>query len=527
MKHFYLIFLLALTLFLSACRQRKYSSPGPPLIYISFDNAITNAGVLPVKFEGSQNVSYDRGISDSCFNLTKTARFREPLIFDKGPRNTFSDYQRLSVMVWVKASPEDPHFYEILSQKKKTSREETKGWHITKTKTGSWLWEFSNGDQKMKYAPPHTHQPIDDGNWHLIGFTINTRRDEARFYYDGELKAVYSTEDFEMKFPETPVFIGTNSLSKAPRKDAFNGMIDELGIWSRALSMEQVAGLYKETKGESLEPLPEYKDSITIMTWNICNGGTRLGKHVGVQMVAEIIKNTGADIIALQEAMEAGKTIADKLDFYYYRRSANLCVLSRFPLVKSYNAFSPSHLGLVNINIGKGREISIGPLWLSEQPNLSAYFKKENARSDTLELKEMETRGKEANFILSEIRPFINNSHKVPVVLAGNFNSGSHLDWTKRNKERYNGMVVDFPATRLMESSGLEDAFRQIWPDETKTPGNTWSPIYNEGLQMRMDFIYYSGAQLKPVWTDVVDTFQYGFPSDHAAVVVSFSVNEP
>jgi endonuclease/exonuclease/phosphatase family metal-dependent hydrolase len=148
-----------------------------------------------------------------------------------------------------------------------------------------------------------------------------------------------------------------------------------------------------------------------------------------------------------------------------------------------------------------------------------------DARADTIEVREMETRGREANFMLSEFRPFLLRGQQTPIILAGSFNSGSHLDWTERNKENHNGLVVNFPATRFMEEAGFSDAYRAIFPDEVNTPAHTWSPIYKEGLQTRMDFIYYQGDGLTPSTARVIDTATYGFPSDHAAVVVSFLVD--
>ena len=527
MKQLHLIFLLIILTAFAGCKQRDYSSPGPPLIYISFNDTITNSGVLPVEFRGSRYVSYEKGISDSCLNLSGSALYRKPVFLDKGPKNNFSDYEGLSVMVWVKAMTDDPHAYEILSQKKRRENDNFEGWHIGKTATGGWTWEFRNDGQELKYAPPHTHQPIDDGAWHLVGFTIDTSKEEARFYYDGDLKSVYSIEGFDATFPETHLSIGAGALSDNSQTDAFNGMIDEMGIWSRALSASQVTGFYKETYGYVPQPLPEYKDSITVMTWNIRNGGTLQGKHVGIERVTEVIRNAKADIVALQETMGSGETIADELEFHFYRRSNNLSILSRFPLAESFNAFRGTNFGMVNVDIGGGRKIAMGPVWLSRRPNLSAYFMKNNAKADTIEVREMETRGRETNFILSEIRPFIENADNVPLILAGDFNSGSHLDWTERNKERHNNLVVDFPATKFMESAGFRDAYRQIWPDETKTPGITWSPLYKKGLQTRMDFIFFKGKQLEPVHAEVIDTYRFGFPSDHAAVVVSFKLNEP
>ncbi len=524
MKQIYLILLLFFAMFITGCRQREYSNPGPSLIYLSFNNEIMNTGILPVNFHGDKYVSYDKGLADSCLNLSENARYRKPVIIDKGLANSFGDYEGLTIMLWVKSGDDDPNEYVITGQKQLMEKEKYRGWHISKTLSGSWMWEFSDGDDVLRYSPTHTHQPINDGRWHQIGFNIDKLQREARFYYDGDLKAVLSTESMDTSFPGTSLQIGSDPLAKDPRTETFNGMIDELGVWSRALSDDQVAGLFHLTSGKKLRALPVYKDSITVMTWNIRNGGMHQGKYVGVERVADIIRNSGADIVALQETMGSGEQIAGELDYFFYRRSANLSVLSRFAPLKSYNAFRPDHFGALNLDLGENKDLLIGPVWLSGHPNLAAYFRKENARADTIEVREMETRGVEANFLLSEIRPFIINSEQTPIVMAGDFNSGSHLDWTERNQERYNGLVVDFPATRFMEDAGFKDAYRQLFPDEVAKPGVTWSPIYKEGLQTRMDFIWYQGKKLIPTSASVINTHPLGFPSDHAAVVVSFTM---
>jgi exonuclease III len=136
----------------------------------------------------------------------------------------------------------------------------------------------------------------------------------------------------------------------------------------------------------------------------------------------------------------------------------------------------------------------------------------------------METRGMETRFLLSELRPLIQNNNEKASIIAGDFNSGSHLDWTERNKERHNDLVVEFPASKFMYEEGFSDVYRSIFPDETTSPGFTWSPIHKDGLQTRMDFIYFRGEMLVPTSARVIDTWPSGFPSDHAAVVASFKV---
>jgi endonuclease/exonuclease/phosphatase family metal-dependent hydrolase len=524
MKHIYLT-IITISILFTACNQREYSNPGPSLIYLSFNNEVTNSGILPVEFRGDKYVSYTKGIRDTCLDLTGNALYRKPVIIDKGPANSFGDYEGLSLLFWVKSDPYDPMEYVLAGQQVFLENNQYQGWNISKTGNGGWQWEFSDGLNKLAYTPLSKHQPIDDGKWHQIGFAIDKRQLEARFYYDGNLKAVMSLETLDFAFPGTALYIGAAPIAEDPRIETFNGMIDELGVWSRVLTDAQVAGTYRNIADKKLRSLPEYSDSVTVMTWNIANGGKMDGKYVGLQRIADVIRDSGADIISLQESLGAGETIAGELGYYLYRRSKNLSILSRFPPAKSFNVYRPDHFGALEIAIDETKHIIIAPIWLSQNPNLSAYFQKSDARADTIEVREMETRGREANFMLSEIRPFLLNAQQTPVILAGNFNSGSHLDWTERNQENHNGLVVHFPATRFIEEAGFSDAYRTIFPDEVNIPGHTWSPIYKEGLQTRMDFIFFQGDALIPSTTRVIDTTTYGFPSDHAAVVVSFLVS--
>ncbi|RCW30417.1 LamG-like jellyroll fold domain-containing protein [Marinilabilia salmonicolor] len=525
MKHIYLT-IISVILLLWGCNNREYSDPGPSLIYLDFNNKIENSGILPVEFRGEKYVSFAEGIKDTSLDLSINAQYRKPVIIEKGPANSFGDYEGLTILLWVKAARNDPMRYVMAGQQIFLDNHKFKGWNISKTEKGGWCWEFSDGQQTLRYAPPRSHQPLDDKKWHQVGFAIDKRQQEARLFYDGDLKAILSLESVNIEFPGTALSIGADPLAENPVSGTFNGMIDEVGVWSRVLDDTQVSGVYTSVSGKKLKPLKTYTDSLTIMTWNIANGGELQGKFVGIQRIAGVIRNSGADIVSLQETMNAGEILAGELDYYLYRRSKNLSILSRFHPVKSFNVFRSDHSGALEVAIDNQKSILVAPVWLSQQPDLAAYVAKSDARTDTIEVREMETRGREANFILSEMRPFLINANQIPVVIAGDFNSGSHLDWTDRNQEKHNGLIVDFPATRFMTEAGLSDAFRIIRPDEVSVPGHTWSPIYQEGLQTRMDFIYYMGKMLTPSTAEVIDSTEFDFPSDHAAVVVSFRVQE-
>jgi len=52
----------------------------------------------------------------------------------------------------------------------------------------------------------------------------------------------------------------------------------------------------------------------------------------------------------------------------------------------------------------------------------------------------------------------------LPVILCGDFNEGSHLDWTERAKNEFghNGVAIEWPCTKLLAEGGYADAWRVV-----------------------------------------------------------------
>ncbi|VDM65846.1 unnamed protein product [Strongylus vulgaris] len=138
------------------------------------------------------------------------------------------------------------------------------------------------------------------------------------------------------------------------------------------------------------------------------------------------------------------------------------------------------------------------------------------------------------------IQQWINKSDVVPLVIAGDFNSPSHIDWINETKDDHGGWTVEWPATKIAEDMGLIDSFRTLHPNVTEMPGHTWSTV-NKFMsdwefqipepQDRIDFILfkgsifpmesflYSGADtMKPMPNHV----QNDYPSDHYALITDF-----
>jgi exonuclease III len=131
------------------------------------------------------------------------------------------------------------------------------------------------------------------------------------------------------------------------------------------------------------------------------------------------------------------------------------------------------------------------------------------------------------------------------VLITGDFNEPSHLDWTKEAMaKKLHVAVVPWPTSIQFEKAGFIDSYRKLYPNPAEHPGITWScyaPHESKGIDYndRLDFIYYSGKEVTPVKTitigptggkikeDIeidVDTKGYKYPSDHRAIMTTFTI---
>lgn len=95
------------------------------------------------------------------------------------------------------------------------------------------------------------------------------------------------------------------------------------------------------------------------------------------------------------------------------------------------------------------------------------------------------------------------------VILGGDFNEPSHLDWTGQTQDMrdHYGMVVPWDVSVMLEKAGFKDTYREIYPDPVTHPGFTcpadcpdidlkrlvWSPDADD--RDRIDFILYAPFQ--------------------------------
>ncbi|WP_353124999.1 endonuclease/exonuclease/phosphatase family protein [Parapedobacter pyrenivorans] len=266
---------------------------------------------------------------------------------------------------------------------------------------------------------------------------------------------------------------------------------------------------------------------LKVMTFNIWHGGRETGEEEGPMRVVNVIRDSGADIVAMQETYGSGERIAEALGYHFYLRSTNLSILSRYPIVDTLDAYEPFNSGAVTIDVG-GQPIVVASNWLNYPFDYWDLLEK-GQPIDSAEWREQFEGEKNAGIlreIVATLSPAIENSDRVPVIICGDFNTGSHLDWVPETRHLNGGYVMPFPATLLMEQWGFIDSFREIHPDPMTMRGITWSPAFPQAFQDRIDYIFYRGNSLKAVNSETIDTHPVVYPSDHAAVMTTFEIKK-
>ena len=317
-------------------------------------------------------------------------------------------------------------------------------------------------------------------------YTIHQARS---FMQVAPLLRIYSLADGKVVIDRSEARMFTEQV-KLSRPD-FD--IDNLAVWDRSLSTEEVGKSYSEYFELAVPGLEQKLGSITAADWNIFHGG----KHFTVagdgwdsrKRIAEMLRAENADVIMMQETYSSGDFIAAELGYYfattvdwdYLNQGANISVLSRYPIRElNVPGEAPFNNVAVKVAISETQELYVMSNWYG-MGSFPAVFDFHKDRFD--------------------------ESETIPTIFAGDFNAVPHTDGGKS------------PASVIMLERGFTDAFRGLYPDVQKYPG------YSHRNGNRIDQLYYLGRGLKNTSTKVISTWPEGFPSDHYLIISKFDLD--
>ena len=199
--------------------------------WIGADNEVTDSS-----FSGSDGTANNFGQSTVSGKVGHAASFDGLTRFITVNSINQSSWANGTISLWMKTSvTSDPDVYQYLFQRGTGARPE-----LAIRETG--LFRFGIYDGTTNYTL-YSSTGYNDNQWHQV--TVTWGSGGMKMYVDG---ALVSSNTFTGTFQniEAPWYIGAKN---AGGSNYFNGSIDEVAIWSRALSAAEITQLYNEGKG--------------------------------------------------------------------------------------------------------------------------------------------------------------------------------------------------------------------------------------------------------------------------------------
>jgi len=282
----------------------------------------------------------------------------------------------------------------------------------------------------------------------------------------------------------------------------------------------------------AINPTPE--SDFSVMTWNIWHGGREDGDKVGPQKVIRVIENSRADIIAMQETYGSGELISEALGFNFIPRGTNVSIMSRFPILEDISVYHEFKCVGAIIELPNKTPLAFYSIWLPYDAEIWEVGTREGkSKKELLAACASSASDLEKILTLAKAKLAESNYADAPIIIAGDFNSMSHLDYTEDAIDQY-GYIIDWPTSKYITAAGFTDSFREQYPTVNRKLGSTWSPRFPNQQQDRIDFIYYLNDSMKsvksvkyhrPLESHNLLNKPVTFPSDHAALVTSFLLN--
>ena len=212
----------------------------------------------------------------------------------------------------------------------------------------------------------------------------------------------------------------------------------------------------------------------------------------------------------------------------------NLSILSRFPLGERHDFYNHFNIGGIEIFINDSTPVNAFAIWLNYQPWEDDPLKLGKTPIQLIEWEKSGTREAEVDLIIKGLQPFLEESNEIPVLLGGDFNIWSHLDWQKETKILHQGLIVDWWTTSMFAKAGLTDSYRDVHKDALNKPGITWDQPGKKD-EHRIDYIFYKGEKIKAIQSDIkkenpnsilrINEKEFMYPSDHGLVFTTFCLS--
>jgi endonuclease/exonuclease/phosphatase family metal-dependent hydrolase len=261
----------------------------------------------------------------------------------------------------------------------------------------------------------------------------------------------------------------------------------------------------------SVSPLP-----LSVLVFNVEYGGSAATDAV--------LADIGADVVGVLESYNRLPKIAAAAGYPYY--NVGLQILSKYPILEPPGA----HGLYAYLEVRPGQAVALINTHLDYVQDGPNRLSRGVPVADVLNT-EKQVRLSTIRTLVPSVTRLLNEGW--PVLLTGDLNEPSHLDWTAQTASQHGGVgPVAWPVSEALVAAGLHDSYREAHPDPVTDPGNTWGGVAgSKGTPRRIDYAYTGG----PV--DVVSSLLVGerggagvdrgyqkWTSDHRAVLSQLEV---
>ena len=208
--------------------------------YWEFDDDLTDNGAL-----GADGVLNDEngvvattptfaaGQFGSAVDLDSTTF--QHIIVSGDESNFDATGSSLTVSAWVLVDTFDQNWQAVIA------KGEDDSWRIARLNGASGATFAGGAGDTPDNADDANLNPLNDGEWHhLVGVTEDGV--SSSFWVDGQLVAFDDVDLPSITDSFNPLFIGGNPDTPDPR--TWNGSIDDVAVWKRALSNEEVSEIF-------------------------------------------------------------------------------------------------------------------------------------------------------------------------------------------------------------------------------------------------------------------------------------------
>jgi endonuclease/exonuclease/phosphatase family metal-dependent hydrolase len=290
-------------------------------------------------------------------------------------------------------------------------------------------------------------------------------------------------------------------------------------------------------------------ERFTVMTWNIWQGGRGADPVEGPRRIAKAILVFPPDLVAIQETYGSGALLAAETGYRFLGRGTNVSILSRFPIVEDISVDDPFRCVGALVELPDQTRVAFYSIWLPYAEDIWVAGSRAGRSAEALAAA-CEPSAVAIDRIERAIRERLKDDRYagVPIILAGDMNAPSHLDYGEVSEDQY-GIVVPWRATLLLAERGWRDAERDGLRHIDRVRDRTWSPRFPEQEADRIDMIHLlddrrdaierSEQPFRTEWVGRRDELQGGkgeaqneaqneaqILSDHAPVLVGFRRTE-